>query len=150
MTSAPSGPVAGLTGRHLGREGLVDLFLHTVSVYALAEVALRVQDAYPDQVQAEVRGALDVVAGQDAQAARVDRQRLVQPELGREVRDRPPEAGVHVLHPGVSRFQIVVEAAQGQVVGGDEAGVAGGGFQVLRLCQQPDRIVLRTFPQLGV
>ena len=49
-----------------------------------------------DERNAQVRCALDVIAGKDAQPSRVDRDRLVQPELGREVchGPRPENAGV--------------------------------------------------------
>src|SRR5262249_31315469 len=58
----------------------------------LAQVAFAVEEADGDEREAEVGGALQVIAGEDAEAARVDRQRLVDPELGAEVRDRPARA----------------------------------------------------------
>ena len=83
--------------RQLVDVGLEVLFvLPAVLVEALAEVALAVEEADADERDAEVGGALDVVAGEDAEAAGVDRQRLVQAELGGEVGDRagPQDAGV--------------------------------------------------------
>ena len=54
----------------------------------LPEVAGAVEEPDPDERDAEVGGRLQVVSGEDAEAARVDRQPLVEPELGAEVRDQ--------------------------------------------------------------
>src|SRR5690242_21005008 len=66
---------------------LVDGLLLARAGDALAEVALWVEEADAHEGQAQIAGLLAVVAGEDAQAARVDRQRLVQPELRGEVGD---------------------------------------------------------------
>ena len=66
----------------------VVLLLPPVGVERLTEVALGVKQADGDQGDPQVAGALQMIAGQHAQAARIDRQALVQPELGGEVRDR--------------------------------------------------------------
>ena len=57
-----------------------------------------------------------MVAGQDAEAARIDRQRLVQAEFGREVRDRPraEDAGMPAA-PRVARAEILLHAPVGVV-----------------------------------
>ena len=68
-------------------DALVALLLPAVVGHALAEVALRIHEADADERHAEVGGFLAVIAGQHAEAAGVDRQRLVQRELGGEVRD---------------------------------------------------------------
>jgi hypothetical protein len=46
------------------------------------KISLRVHEADPDEGDAEVARLLAMVAGEDAQAARVNGQRLVQRELG--------------------------------------------------------------------
>ena len=69
----------------------VGVLLVPVGVDRLAEVALAVQEPDPDQRQRHVAGRLHVIAGQHAQAARVDAQRLVEAVLGAEVGDRPLE-----------------------------------------------------------
>ena len=75
----------------------VVLVLPAVAIEALAEVALVVVEADADERNAEVRGALDVIAGQDAEAARIDRQRFVDAELAESTRPvaprGPPRAG---------------------------------------------------------
>ena len=82
----------------------VVLVLPALAIEPLPEVALVVIEADADQRHAEVRRALDVVAGEDAEAARVDRQRLVEAELGGEVGDRPrPEHAGVARAPGVRR-----------------------------------------------
>ena len=75
-----------------GREALrvrVDpvLVLPAAGVDALAEVALAVHEADGDQRQRQVGGLLEDVAGERAEAARVDRQRAVHAELRAEVGD---------------------------------------------------------------
>ena len=59
----------------------------------LGEVAVPVEQAHADQGHAEVAAGLQVIAGQDAQAARVLRQRRGDPVLGREVRHGRGRAG---------------------------------------------------------
>ena len=68
-------------------DALVALFLPAVVGHALVEVALRIHEADADERHAEVAGFLAVIAGQHAEAAGVDRQRLVQRELRREIGD---------------------------------------------------------------
>ena len=55
----------------------VALLLPAVGRDALVEVALRIHEADADERQAQIAGFLAVVAGQHAEAAGVDRQRLV-------------------------------------------------------------------------
>ena len=71
------------------------LVLPAARVDALAEVALAVHQADGDQRHREVGGLLEDVAGQRAEAARVDRQRAVDAELRAEVGDgaRPRRRG---------------------------------------------------------
>ena len=90
----PSGVVRALDRRVGPVELLVDFLLPAFRRDALAEVALRIHEADADERHAEVAGFLAVIAGEHAEAAGVDRQRLVQRELRGEVRDRPP---VHVV-----------------------------------------------------
>jgi hypothetical protein len=73
--------------RRLDRQRLdprlqIFLVLVAVDVELLAEVALVIEQADGDQRHAEAAGALDVVAGEDAEAAGVDRHRFVDAELG--------------------------------------------------------------------
>ena len=74
------------TRRHqrqtVGVETGEPLLLVSVGVEPLTEVPLGIQDPDADERQAEVGGRLQVVAGQDAETARVLRQGLGEPELG--------------------------------------------------------------------
>ena len=74
----------------------VVLVLPAGLIEPLPEITLVVEQPDADQRHAEIGRRLDVIARQDAEAARVDRQRLVQAELGGEVRDGPraEDAGV--------------------------------------------------------
>ena len=129
------------------------LLLPAVAVEALPEVALVVVEADADQRDAEVGRALDVIAGQHAEAARVDRQRLVQPELGREVGDRPrPQHAGVALAPGVARREVLLEPPVGVVdaaVQGELRGALVDGRD-RQLLQQRDRVVSETAPQAGI
>ena len=89
--------MAGSIGRGRPVQLLVDLLLPAVGRQALVEVALRIHEADADQRHAEVARFLAVIAGQHAEAAGVDRQRLVQRELGGEVGDRLALSSGHWL-----------------------------------------------------
>ena len=91
MTGAPSS-TAGSIGSTPAVDVEVFLVLPAVAVEALREIALVVVQTDADERNPEVGRALDVIAGEDAEAAGVDRQRLVQPELRREIRHRPRPA----------------------------------------------------------
>ena len=66
----------------------VGVLLVAVGVDRLAEVAMPVEKADADERDGHVGGGLAMVAGQHAQAAGVDAERLVEAELGAEVGDR--------------------------------------------------------------
>ena len=98
----------------------------------LAEVALAVHQADAHQRQAEIAGALEVIAGQHAEAAGIDGHALVNAELGGEVGDAQVLAqiaaavavggGMVFLKPGrrahvvVERFLDAVHVSQEAVV----------------------------------
>ena len=84
----PSGVMRRLDRRFLPVQLLVDLLLPAVGREALVKIALRIHEADADERHAKVAGFLAVIAGEHAEAAGVDRQRLVQRELGGEVGDR--------------------------------------------------------------
>ena len=83
--------------RFVSRRG-IPLELAVALVEPLPEVAAAVVEADADERDAELGGRLEMVAGEDAEAARVDRQALVEPELGREVRDEEVVALVALVH----------------------------------------------------
>ena len=70
----------------------VVVLLVAVGVDRLAEVALAVEQPDAERGQGHVAGGLHVVAGEDAEAARVDPERLVEAVLGAEVGDRAARA----------------------------------------------------------
>ena len=71
----------------------IGVLLVAVGVDRLAEVAVAVEEAHADERDGHVRGGLEVVAGEHAQAAGVDAERLVEAVLGAEVGDRAVEVG---------------------------------------------------------
>ena len=90
--STVSGAAVGLAQQPdrqlVGVEDRVALLLPALARQRLAEVAVPVEQADADDRHAEVAGRLEVVAGEDAEAAGVLRQHGGDAELGREVGDR--------------------------------------------------------------
>ena len=81
------------------------------------EVSHGIHEAHADQRYAKITGFLAMIAGQHPQPSRVDGQRLVQCELGREVRDGPVgELREPALPPGVGRAAHAVELLDGGIV----------------------------------
>ena len=76
--------VSGSRARVVAR---IALDLAVALVEPLPEVAAAVEEPDRDERDAELRGRLEMVAGEDAEAAGIDGQALVEAELGREVRD---------------------------------------------------------------
>ena len=74
----------------VGVEDRVGLLLPALAGERLLEVAVPVEQPDADDRHAEVAGGLEVVAGEDAEAAGVLRQHRGDAELGREVADRAP------------------------------------------------------------
>jgi hypothetical protein len=113
------------------------------------EVALRVHEPHADQRDAEVARLLAVVAGQHAEAARVDGQRLVQGELRREVGDDlAAEVRALPFPPRGAGFARRVEGGDRVVVHRHEDGVVRGALQHVRPEQpeHPGRVVRRGAP----
>ena len=116
----------------------------------LVEIALRVHEADADQRHAEVAGFLAVIAGQHTQAAGVDRQRLVQRELGGKIGDDLAVERRAVLRPpralGGARF---VEAGDRGVIQRQKLRVLRGLLQTRGIDgeQHPHRVVRRLSPQ---
>src|SRR5207247_6342632 len=54
----------------------------------LSEVALGIHESYPHNGNSQITGLLAVIARQDAQPAAVNRNRAVESEFGRKIRDR--------------------------------------------------------------
>ena len=80
-------------------DALVVLGLAALGVDLLPEVAAAVEQADADERDPELGRGLQMVAGEDAEAARVDRQPLVQPELHAEVRDEEVVLAPRALPP---------------------------------------------------
>src|SRR5690606_9697722 len=81
------------------------LALPSVVADRLPEVSGAVEESDAREGDAEVGGALEVVAREDAQAARVLRQRSVDAELGGEVRDVLRLRAFEMLIPALA-FEI--------------------------------------------
>ena len=149
-------PVAVERGfrRHLAEvELLVDRLLPAVGVDLLPEIALRIEEAHADEGQPQIAGLLAVISGQDAQAAGIDGQRFVQPELGREVRDRahahvrvrgliPDAHGAHV------RIEGIHDAGVARQVGA--IGCCSRHFVLAHAAQELHRVVVHGIPQVGI
>ena len=131
-------------------EPLVAFFLPAFRGHVLVEVALRIHEADADQRHAEIARLLAVIAGEGAEAAGVDRQRLVQRELRREVGDRlPAEMREMVRPPRIPGGAGIVQHGDGPIVEAQEFRVGRGGFE-LRARDDPEhahRVVGGRAPQ---
>ena len=133
----------------------VDVFLVLAAVVRepLPEIALVVVETDADERNPQVGGRLHVIAGEDAEAAGVDRQGLVQSELGREVRDgtRPQHAGMPRA-PGVFGRQILLKPAVRVIDTAVESELRGPFFEHLnrKPVEQRNRVVSELYPQRRV
>ena len=136
----------------VGVEDRIGLLLPALARERLLEVAVHVQQADAHQRDAQVAGGLEVVAGQDAEAAGVLRQHGGDAELRGEVGDGAGGVGARLaLVPAVGA-EVAVEVGlggvqplhEGVVVGQLAPAVARHGTQ------QAHRVVLDGVPDLGV
>ena len=91
-----------------------------------------------------------MIAGQDAEAAGVDRNRLMQPELGREVGHRPrPEHARVPRAPRVLRAEVLLKPAVGVVDAPVQRELRGARLELRRgnPPQHRDRVVVALLPQ---
>ncbi len=154
----PAGGRVGLAeqgdGERVGVEQGVALLLPAVPAEGLPEVAVPVEEADADDGDAEVGGGLEVVAGQDAEAAGVLREGGGDAVLGREVGDAGGQRVAEVVRGLVpARAGEVVAQVVGQVaepaqetpVGG-QGGQPGGGH----FAEQADRVLSDGGPDVRV
>ena len=142
-----------LRGEQLGGRAHVLGVLPAVAADVLAEVRLPVEEPHRDQRQPQVRGALEVIARQDAQAPRIDGEGFVDAELRREVGDRADPQRPRVDRgPGARGAQVFTELAVGAVDTRAQAGVARQGLDLLgrEAGQHGDRVVVGRAECLGV
>ena len=133
-------------------EGRVALLLPAVGVELLAEVALPVEQADAGERDAEAARRLEVVAGEDAEAAAVLRERLGDAELGAEVGDVAQRARrLAVLEPPVG-LEVAAQVAVDLGQEGGERGVLGQLLEPLATdeAEQPHRVVSGHLPLVGV
>jgi len=121
-------------------------------VDGLGKVALAIKQGDADKRQREVARRLAVVAGEDAEPARVNRQALVKTELGAEVGDQ-----IAVRHgPAVRAVRpmqmVAVVGRQHPVVAAEKYRIVRGGMQALLAdaFQERFRAVADGVPQFGV
>src|SRR6185295_8027491 len=91
---------------------LVVVLLPALAVDQLMDVALVIEQTDADHRHAQVAHALEVIAREHAQDPRIDRDRLVEAELGREVGDGAREQSRGVERPpAVAAAQVLEEPA---------------------------------------
>jgi hypothetical protein len=135
---------------HSGRPaGSVALLLPAVARYRLAEVTGPVEQPDPNDRDPEVGRALEVIAGQDAEAARILRKCCRDPELWREVGDRAGGLALERLVPA-RLAQVGAQLITKRVGSPDETLVGGELGQPRRrdLAKQADGILALLVPGL--
>ncbi len=140
----------GLQGRGGERKRLAGVLLPAIEPHPLIEVALGIEQPDGDHGYAEVGGRFQVIAGEHAQPAGVDRHRVVQAELGAEVGHRPSGSGT--VRAGEPRVVPGVETSEGgidRVVPCEPFPIGDGGVQSpdVNALQQGDRIMPREVPE---
>ncbi len=122
-------------------------------VEALQEVSLAVEEADADERNVEVGGALDVVAGENAEAAGVDGEGFVEAELGGEVGDRTgaKDAGVGCA-PGAVGLEVLLLAAVGVVDAAVQHQLGGATLDLVErhLVEEGDWVLVRLAPACWV
>src|SRR6185503_7065581 len=123
-----------------------------LAVDRLVEVALAVEQAHGDERDRHVARGLAVVAGEDAEAAGVDRQALMETEFGAEVGDQLALAQPRSAVPGAHAAVVGVVGGKGAVVVVEEDRVVGGLLEpaLVHAAQERLGVVLDGVPQAGV
>ena len=131
----------------------VFFLLVALLVEVLLEIALIVEQPAGDQRHPQGTGALDVVAGEHAQTAGVNGNRLVHPEFEGEVGDRPRAEHARVgATPGGDLVHVFLQPPIGLVDAAVEDHFGRPHFQPLgrELGEQGDRIMVQLPPANGV
>ncbi len=153
MSRLPVPSSTGRTGQALPVVDGVALALPAVVVERLAEVPLGVREADADERQAEVARGLQVVAGEDAEAARVDGQALVQAVLHGEVGDaRAGGFGEGLGEPALARH-VPLERRPARPRGGwrRRRRAASSSRRVLvDAGEELDGVAVHLLPEIGV
>ena len=105
-------------------ELLVNRFLPAVRGDALAEIPLGIHKTDTNEVEAEVAGFFDMVAREDAKAARVDGQGVVQAKFGRKIGHQfVGDIGVGCFPPCIFGRQLLIKPLEDFIVVEDKGGV---------------------------
>jgi len=134
-------------------EGLLDPFLPAVGQDVLVQVPFRVHEPDGNERDPEIAALLEVIAGKETKTPGIERKRVLEPVLGREVGDR--EIAVMRVpggKPAVLGIQLVPEPAHHDIVMPEVLGVVGSGKQGLfgKFMQHPHRVMDTLAPCRGV
>jgi hypothetical protein len=134
----------------VGVDRRIALLLPAVRAQGLLEVAAPIEQPDADDRYAEVAGRLEVVAGEDPEAARVLRQHLRDPELRREVRDRCWYIGQRLIPAWLAQVVLQVVVRIGQPA--QEPAVGGQGSKPVRIdfAEQSKRVMTDIRPRRRV
>ena len=126
--------------------------LLAVAVDALIEIALPVEQPHGDERQPQIARRLAVIARENAEAARVDREALLQAVLGAEIRDQVRRLEILGLGPAGARIEISVELRDDVAVCDQKCRVLGGTLEdpLVDAFQEQLRVALATPPEQGV
>jgi len=128
----------------------VAVFLPTVQCEALIEISLAIEQADSHQRHPQVARRLAVVSRQYSQASRVDRHRVMEPELGAEVRYRSPvQIRITACEPGLVMVALMLHPLHHIIIPAEEVAITGAGGDAGRInpAQQLERVVPGPMPQ---
>ncbi len=137
--------------RRLHGQGIEVVFeiaflLPAIGIQVLAEVTELIEQGDADEREIEIAGGLHVIAGEDAEAARVNGQAFGESIFGRKIGDHfAIRVAGRILH-------VRIEALAGELVLGDVARVGGHLFEggLGNTAQHYDGVIAGFFPESGV
>src|SRR5665213_560468 len=136
--------------RHVVRlDGIVKFRLPVVVVNRLLKITFAVKQTDADEAEAEIAGGFRVVAGEDSEAARRNRQRFVETKFRRKIGDRILVQLRRVLvSPGVLVVQVAFKIAQHRADAVGETGFLQmhAQFVFRDLAQHGHRVVKEILP----
>jgi hypothetical protein len=152
-TGRPGGSQSLANGGFHPIEGLILCVLPPLGIDTLMEIALRIHEAKSYERDAQIAGLLTMVSGQDTEPTAINRDRIMKPELGREISNHTFLCvRIAVGIPGILRGDVFIEQFQHGEILADEGRVLAERDEPFRFefVKQLDGIVMTEAPECGV